>query len=448
MERNKRKKSNKKGVFIFCQIASFALTIAAISVIGLIIPLRPTESVSEKRKLAEFPKITFASLKSGDFFDGFNSWYSDSYPGREAIVGLNSKIKSYYGIRLNKDDNVKIHGEVKQGDDIPDEYEPNDESEPNSDVTEESTTEDNFDKIDANGDSQSFGGVFVVGNRAFEYYNFSKSQANKYISSMNSLGEKLSGKAKVYDIIVPTSIGITLPDAYLGHINSSDQEKAIDYINSGLNSQIIKVPIFKTLMSHRSEYIYFNTDHHWTQLGAYYAYCEFAGIAGITAHPLEKYEKVEFDGFLGTFYNDTGKIPELKSNPDTVYAYKPNSSAKMVYTDTKGQKISWPIVNDVTKYPQSIKYSCFIAGDNPYTEIHNPQITDGSSIMVVKESFGNALVPFLVENYETVYVIDYRHYSGSVSDIVIEKNIDTVLYINNVSAIRNEKLMNKIAATV
>lgn len=441
MDRNKRKPSNK-GKFVLLQIASFALTIAIISIIGLIIPLRPKESVSEKRKLAEFPKITFDSLKSGDFFDGFNTWYSDSYPGREGLVALNSKIKSYYGIKSLKDDTVKIHGDVQKGDDIPDEYDPN------AAVTENSTSEDNYDKIDANGDSQSIGAVFVVGNRAFEYYNFSQAQANNYISSMNKLSEKLSGKAKVYDMIVPTSIGITLPDSYMGHINSSDQQKAIDYINSGLNSQIVKVPILKTLMSHRSEYIYFNTDHHWTQLGAYYAYCDFAKSAGITANPLDKYEKVEFDGFLGTFYNDTGKIPELKSNPDTIFAYKPNSSAKMVYTDAKGQQISWPIINDVSKYPESIKYSCFIAGDNPYTEIHNPQITDGSSIMVVKESFGNALVPFLVENYENVYVIDYRHFTGSISKIITDKKIDTVLYINNVSAIRNPNLMKKLDATL
>ncbi|MCH5169961.1 MAG: hypothetical protein J1F24_01605 [Oscillospiraceae bacterium] len=441
MKRNNRRKPSNKGKFVLYQMASFALTIAILGIIGAIIPLRPKESISEKRKLSEFPKITFASLTSGDFFDGFNSWYSDSYPGREGIISLNSKFQSYYGIKSTKDDTVKIHGEVQKGDDIPDEYDPN--------VTvTEPPTEEKYDKIDAEGDSQSIGAVFVVGNRAFEYYNFSQPQANRYISSMNTLAEKLSGKAKVYDMIVPTSIGITLPDDYMGNINSSDQGKAIDYINSGLSDNIIQVPIFKTLMSHRSEYIYFNTDHHWTQLGAYYSYCEFANIAGIAANSLDKYEKVEFDGFLGTFYNDTGKIPELKSNPDTIYAYKPNSSANMFYIDSNGQKHSWPIVNDVTKYPAAVKYSCFIAGDNPYTEIKNPQITDGSSIMIVKESFANSLVPFLVENYETIYIIDYRHYKGSISEVVLEKNIDTVLYINNVSAIRNENLMNKLEATL
>lgn len=435
MDRNHRRKPSNIGKVVLCQIASFALTIAILSIIGVIIPLRPEYSNSEKRELAKFPKLSLSALTSGDLFDGFNSWYSDSYPGREALVGLNSKIKSYYGIKLNSQDSVKIHGEVSKGDDIPDKYDPN-TTEP-----EESTTEEPYSEIKAEGDSQSLGAVFVVGNRAFEYYNFNKAQANKYISSVNALAEKLSGKAKVYDMVVPTSIGITLPDSYMGNINSSDQSKALDYIHSGLSDKVVKVPIYKTLMSHRSEYIYFNTDHHWTQLGAYYAYCEFAKNAGITATPLEKYEKVQFEGFLGSFYNDTGKIPELKSNPDTIYAYRPNSSAKMVYTDSKGKETVWPVINDVTNYPETIKYSCFIAGDNPYTEITNPQITDGSSIIVVKESFGNAFVPLLVENYEKIYVVDYRYYKGSVSKLATEKNVDSILCINNVSALRNKSLM-------
>ena len=145
---------------------------------------------------------------------------------------------------------------------------------------------------------------------------------------------------------------------------------------------------------------------------------------------------------------DTGKLPELEKNPDTVVAYIPNENAKMVYTTAKGEKISWPIVNDVSSYPQSIKYSAFIGGDNPFTEITNPDITDNSSIVVVKESFGNAFVPFLVENYHKVYVIDYRYYKGSVSGFAKQNNVKDVLYINNISATRNKSLINKLQNTL
>ena len=433
------KKSSNKGKVVLCQMASFAFTILILALVGLIIPLRPSYSESEKRELAKFPKLSIKSLTSGDFFDEFSTWYSDTYPGRETLVGINSKIKSIYGINSKGDDALQIHGEVIKGDDIPDEYNP-DATEP---TQEEPSTED-YDKIEVNGDTQSLGAVFVVGNRAFEYYNFNQTQANNYIATINKVADDLQGKAKVYDMIVPTSIGITLPDSLMGNINSSDQKKAIDYLNSGLNDNVIKVPIYSALMNHRSEYIYFNTDHHWTALGAYYAYNEFANVAGIKAHSLDSYEKVEFTGFLGSFYNDTGKIPALEANPDTIIAYRPNPSATFTYTDNKGNKINWKIINDVTNYPASVKYSCFIAGDNPYSVITNPDITDGSSILVIKESFGNALIPFLVENYGTVHIIDYRYYSGSITKFANDNSVDTVLYINNVSAIRNKNLVSKL----
>ena len=232
------KKSSNKGKVVLCQMASFAFTILILALVGLIIPLRPSYSESEKRELAKYPKLSIKSLASGDFFDEFSTWYSDTYPGRETLVGINSKIKSIYGINSKGDDTLQIHGEVIKGDDIPDEYNP-DATEP---TQEEPSTED-YDKIEVNGDTQSLGAVFVVGNRAFEYYNFNQTQANNYIATINKVADDLQGKAKVYDMIVPTSIGITLPDSLMGNINSSDQKKAIDYINSGLNDNVIKVPI-------------------------------------------------------------------------------------------------------------------------------------------------------------------------------------------------------------
>ena len=77
-------------------------------------------------------------------------------------------------------------------------------------------------------------------------------------------------------------------------------------------------------------------------------------------------------------------------------------------------------------------------GDNPLSEIHNESITDGSSIIVVKESFGNALVPFLVDHYEYVYVIDYRYFTSvthkTLAEFAREKSCPTVLFINNLTA--------------
>ncbi len=448
------------------QSVAFALTLAALCILGLILPLRPEESEIEKRKLAEFPEFSVESLFSGAYFSGVGEWYSDTFPGRELMISLNSKIKSYYG----KSDMI-IHGDVEKSDEIPDEYIPPDEDilkefEQETTQPENTTAAENEQPSEQTTDNnqkpseqtpsqpstnvkpQSFGGVLVYGNKAYEYYNFNKNTADKYIAVINKQADSLAGKANVYDIIVPTSIGITLPDQIKSQINSSDQKKAIDYFYSGLNGNVKKVNIYNTLMSHKNEYIYFNTDHHWTALGAYYAYEQYASASGKSAVPLNFYSEVKYENFLGTFYSDTGKLPELENNPDTVYAYKPNSKASMYFVDKSGNKCNWPIIMDVSKYGKSMKYNAFIGGDNPFTEITNPDITDGSSVVVVKESFGNAFVPFLVENYNKVYVIDYRYYGKSVSQFVIANNVKDVIYINNISATRNASLVESLYKTL
>ena len=204
-------------------------------------------------------------------------------------------------------------------------------------------------------------------------------------------------------------------------------------------------------MSHRSEYIYFRTDHHWTALGAYYAYREFCGAKGITPHSLSEYEVSQFDGFLGSFYNDAGKPDIMKNDPDTVTAYHPISTeARMQYVNKKtgnenDELTPGKVIYDESDAAASLKYGTFITGDNPYTVIENPDLSDGSKCVVVKESFGNAFVPFLVDHYQTVYVIDYRYYSGSVSDFAKTNGVTDVIFINNLSAIRGSYQMGKLA---
>jgi len=87
--------------------------------------------------------------------------------------------------------------------------------------------------------------------------------------------------------------------------------------------------------------------------------------------------------------------------------------------ESKGEK-KWNIINDVSDYAPGVKYSCFIGGDNPFSWINNPDITDGSSCVVIKESYGNAFVPFLVDHYQMVYVVDYRYYEDNLIDFVKE----------------------------
>ena len=164
------------------------------------------------------------------------------------------------------------------------------------------------------------------------------------------------------------------------------------------------------------------------------------------------YNFYEFKGFLGSFYRSTGKSPKLGATPDTVYAYGPKNTANIFITskNAAGQiyQKEYPIIRDGNALTESSKYLCFIAADQPLGIIKNTTITDGSVCTVVKESYGNCFVPFLAENYGTVYVVDYRHYplvdSRSLRDFALQTGTQDLVFLNNVSATRNADLVNGI----
>ena len=282
------------------------------------------------------------------------------------------------------------------------------------------------------------GGVYVVGDAGYEMYSYVASIAEKYQTVVNNMSDTLKGVSNVYVMAIPLSSGITLPDALYSEIPGSDQQQAEKDILAGMGQNVKTVPLYDTLMSHRTEYVYFRTDHHWTALGAYYAYVQFCNVKGITPHALSDYEVTQFPGYLGSFYNDGGKPTAMVDNPDVVNAYHPvSSTAAMKYGSNENSTLTGgKVIYDESTAPASLKYGTFIMGDNPYTVIENPEVHNGESCIVVKESFGNALVPFLVDHYETVYVVDYRYYDGSVSALAKAKGVTDVLYANNLSAIR------------
>ena len=318
--------------------------------------------------------------------------------------------------------------------------EANAEVEPPAPEYPELTTEEEIRK---------FSSVIAVGDSAYELYTYVDSVAEDYALAVNHVAATLEGQSDVYNIVIPLGSGIVFPDNLKEQLDSSDQREAMEKIRQKMDEKVKAVDIYDTLMTHRNEYIYFRTDHHWTGLGAYYAYEQFCREKGIEPEALDSYETMTFDGFLGSFYlNDTQKDARLGANPDVVTAYLPNSNAIMHVTGSNGVEFDSKVIYDETKAAAGLKYSCFIAGDNPYTEIVNSDLTDGSSCIVVKESFGNAFVPFLVDHYQTIYVVDYRYWTGSVTELAAQKNVNDVIFVNNLSMIRNKNLVGKLYRVV
>ncbi|MEE3392799.1 MAG: DHHW family protein [Lachnospiraceae bacterium] len=312
-----------------------------------------------------------------------------------------------------------------------------------SENTDEETYE--YKKIRVNARVHDYGNIVTVGRSGYELYSYVPSDAKTYAAVINKFARSLDGISDVYNILIPTSTGVVFPDNKLKEINSSDQKKAIDNIYGMIDDSVNKVPIVDRLLAHRTEYVYFRTDHHWTALGAYYAYQKYAEAAGLTVHDLSEYRQETFKGFTGSFSTDT-KDPKLKADKVTAYHPIDEDQEKLVYTNKDNVKVKWHIISNGNEYSPVFKYLCFIGGDNPLTTVTNSSgNAEKDTCILVKESFGNCFAPFLFDEYKKVYIVDYRYYNGSVVKLAKKVNADDVIFLNNISMTRNSYLIGQLA---
>ena len=404
-----------KNIFNKIMIASFCGVMVLGFVLGLAFFLRPSYSESEKRELTPFPTFTLTDFASGKYTEQVSTWFADTFPFREGLISLGDTIMSLKGFATEQFQSGASNLGGDQG------------TPGGEDVKVE-----------------TIAGYYITGDTAYEMYYQSKANSQRYSALINAAAQKLDDKAKVYTVIVPLAYAYN--EKVLQKTDASDPKAAIDSMYGDItHKNAVKVDVYGALAAHKDEYLYFRTDHHWTARGAYYAYTAYCQSAGLTAHPLSYYEKLEFGGFLGTLYSHT-KAPALQKNPDVVEAFVPNGSNNLyVHTaDGQRQKFTGGVVRKDTDtfYPAAAsKYNCFITSDNPlgtqqsyYCSIENPNITDGSAVVLVKESFGNCFAPFLVDHYQYVYIIDYRYFDGDLTSFVTEKGVKSVIFLNNITA--------------
>lgn len=281
---------------------------------------------------------------------------------------------------------------------------------------------------------QMSGGILLVGDRAVEVFYSSEAVISSYANLINQVANTASG-AQVYSLVAPTAAEFYAPEGY--RQGSSRQETAIQTIYGRLNGNIKTVPAYQAIAPHVGDYLYFRSDHHWTGLGAYYAYRGFAQAAGITPLGLSEMEYGRIPGdFLGTLYSWAGQPKRLKDNPDYVDYWRPKVEATgYAFTDAS---MSAGYAIDLVKRDVNSgnKYLAFTEGDHGLARF-DTSVKNGRRIMVIKESYGNAMVPYLAAHYEQVYVFDPRKGNINLADFVSKQQIQDILVVNYSLAIGN-----------
>ncbi len=417
---------------------------------------KETESEDEKRKLATVSPITAETIFSGKTAEEITAYVSDHFPFRKFFIAFSNQLENMKGFKI---DNVKIHGAPSSSEEsdfeIPESSEETEIS--NSDTTDlpakkddessasESSEESTSQSIDeslnnlseeSNTDDDVYQGgeqqgyTFIYKDRAMGLFGGNNKMGQWYASVLNKYHSVLGDDVKIYNMVIPTSVDFYIPEKYKSV--TQPQKPSIENIYSNLDSDITHINVYDTLQQHKDEYIYFRTDHHWTGLGAYYAYTEFAKAAGFTPIPIEKFTTRRLENFLGTLYSLT-KDSKLKDHPDyvdyylidtphEVYRYMKNAPYVPIKTSLHGEYAVSPN-----------SYSVFLHGDFPLIKIKT-NLNNGKKIAVVKESYGNAFSPFLVNHYEEVYVVDERYFQLGFIDFIKQNGINELVFVNNVMA--------------
>ena len=239
-------------------------------------------------------------------------------------------------------------------------------------------------------------------------------------------------------MLIPTAAEI-LTSQLPAYAPGYEQVKAFETLKEKIPESCY-VDSTQTLKEHQNEYIYYKTDHHWTTLGAYYgyrAYCDKVGIEGLTQDAFDVL--VATDEFLGTIYSKAN-LPS--THADTIHYYQPKTPKSYTVDYNLGEK------QTDTLYDQSFleerdKYSFFLGGNNALVEITSEN-KNGKTLLLIKDSFAHSMVPFLVNDYETILMVDLRYYNGQMSKLIEDNNVTDALVLYNFSTLASDTSIMKI----
>ncbi len=458
-------KAYKKNVKLYNKISiAVILGVIALTAVLLAVLPRPKTSELEKRELAPMPEFSAKALFSGEYFSGIAEHFSDTVPFREQLVVLNSRMKKAMGISSptfygtvdivaddegNSLEETPVQTEPAQTEPVPqqtdvavsEKTEENDSAVTETSAVSETTESETTGIADFSNNGIVVDGVKMYGEDAgVMLFGGNKKQGARYAEIINKYKASL-GNVNVYNMVVPTSVEFYLPKKYSKY--SSSEKESIDYIYSCLSPDVTPIDAYSKLAEHTDEYIYLRTDHHWSPLGAYYAYTAFCEALGMEYHPITDYTEKVKDGFVGSLYGYTNDIT-LANAPEQFHYFLPPDvtySVRTYYYDTLAPKSGGALFHEYVEGANC--YGMFLGADAIHTKI-TTSTKNGRKIVVFKESYGNAFVPFLVNNFEEIYVIDIRYFGTNAVDYIKKIGATDVLFIDNCFAANTSSLIKHI----
>lgn len=373
-------KYNATNVKNFLLIFVFCAFIFAFFVLFIVLP-KQKESELEKKELSTFPSATLSNVLNGEFGKNFETYVADHFPARQFFVGVNAEYELYTGRNglsgvYKGKDGYLINTPVT----------PNNENMLNS-----------INRINL----------------------FAETNASVPVDMM-----VVPSTGYLYEEELPSNHRVYRDDVILKDVqdNLSDRIQYIDLLEP-----------FSSLSE--SEQLFYKTDHHWTSQGAYEAYRVYCAQLGITPLAKEEFSITSTDGFYGTTYS---RAALWAQDSDTIEVWAPPTDGNVTVEINDGAETKQSNSYFFPSHLEELdKYPVFLDGNHSYVKITNPQ-AQGGKLLLVKDSFGHCLAPFLSQHYSEIIMVDLRYYKQSLSQLIETEGIDRVLILYGLDNMVND----------
>ena len=365
MKKDRQRKVQEKLVCII-----FILTLFLFLIINVIVPDRE-KSVQENRMLATKPKFRLSSLISGDYDEKFEAYMDDQFVGRDMWRKLKVAVDRIGGSRLENGVYIGTNGQLLEQIEVADE-----------------------NHLAAN------------------------------IKAIKSFSESQS-KIPVRMMLVPDAANV-LNHSLPALAKPEDQTQMFSMVRKDLGDSVEWIDVSTELNKHKTEKIYYKTDHHWTTLGAFYAFQAAAPSLGIDGDLSGKYVSYTVsDSFNGMLASKSGVNFGEKEQIDIYVPTEEDTDLIVDYVDEGKRSTS---LYDSSKLKEKDQYTVFLGGNSSLLDIRTVS-TSTKRLLLVKDSFANSFIPFLTPYYREIVVVDPRYYSGTINDLMDSYRISEVLFL-------------------
>ncbi|MEG1771704.1 MAG: DHHW family protein [Clostridia bacterium] len=265
---------------------------------------------------------------------------------------------------------------------------------------------------------------------------FDNAQTKSNVETVNAFMARHSNIT--VSLLLSPNAALVLKDKLPPYAPYFNQSSEIDNIKASIDCGFIDVR--EVLNEKSSEYIFYKTDHHWTTLGAFYAYQALRNAKGLSSVDIDDYDvKLMTTAFRGALYS---KALNLNSADDSIYIFEPKHRENYSVEYNYGKEVT-SSVYDLNKLNTKDKYQLFLGGNPPEVKIKTDN-ADGKNLLVFKDSFANSFIPFLIGDYKNICVIDLRYFNQDVNAYILENDIDEIMFLYNIVNFSSDKSFEKL----